>query len=132
MSKHAEFIVRDQMLYFIKANFGHLGHLGQSFVETDPDHNSRLQVIADLYSGEIKNPLQIIECNPVEHVCNDITLDVAHDLYAHIHDSGEPCPAHLRDFLDLCLGASAADHLDIATGNFNPKLAAHRIQQAAQ
>jgi hypothetical protein len=129
MRKHAEFITRDQTLYFIKSDFG---RLGQAFVETDPDHNSRLQVIADLYSGEVKNPLQILECNPVEKICNDISLDIAHDLYAHIHDSGEPCPAHLRDFLDLCLGASAADHLDIATGNFSVDRASARIRQAAE
>jgi hypothetical protein len=119
----------DQMLYFVKADFG---RLGQAFVETDPDSNSRLQVVADIFTGEIKNPLQILECNPVEGTCRDVTEDIARDVRAHVYDRGEPCPAHLRDFLDLTLGASSADHLDIATGNFNVARTVHRIHQAAE
>lgn len=119
----------DQMLYFVKADFG---RLGQAFLETDPDRNSRLQVVADLFTGEITRPLEILECNPVEGTCRDVTEDIAREVYAHIHDRGEPCPAHLRDFLDLMLGVSSADHLDIATGNFSVDRASRRIRAAAE
>jgi hypothetical protein len=129
MAKTLSPATSDQTLYFVKADFG---RLGKAFVETDPDANSRLQVVADIFTGEIKNPLQILECNPVEGICRDVTEDIARDVYAHVHDRGEPCPAHLRDFLDLLLGVSSADHLDIATGNFNVTRAAHRIHQAAE
>ena len=129
MAKNLSPASSDQMLYFVKADFG---RLGQAFVETDPDRNSRLQVVADIFTGEITNPLQILECNPVEGTCRDVTEDIARDIYAHVHDRGEPCPAHLRDWFDLVLGVSSADHLDIATGNFNVARASHRIQTAAE
>jgi hypothetical protein len=119
----------DQMLYFVKADFG---RLGKAFVETDPDRNSRLQVVADIFTGEIRSALQVLECNPVEGTCRDVTEDIARDVYAHVHDRGEQCPAHLRDFIDLTLGAGAADHLDIATGNFNVGRTADRIRAAAE
>jgi hypothetical protein len=106
--------ITDRMLYFVLADFSDAGH---AFVETDVARNSLRQVIVDIATGEISAPpLQIIECNPVEHICNDITADVAREVHARLSDSGEGCPARLRDFLDDNLIAGAADFLDRAAG----------------
>lgn len=121
--------VPDQTLYFVQCDYG---RIGKAFVETDPDKNSRLQVIADIFTGQIERPVQILECNPVEGTCRDVTEDIARDLSAHIQDAGEACPARLRDFLDLCLGAGAADRLDISTGNFCVGRTVARLIAAAE
>lgn len=116
-------------LFFVRANFG---TAGTAFVETDPATNSRLQVVADIVSGEISSPLDIIECSPDFGVSRDISVEVARDIYAHVQDSGEPCPARLRDWFDLCLGVGSADQLDISTGNFSVDRTAQRIRAAAE
>lgn len=119
----------DQMLYFVKADFGRLGMV---FLETDPDRNSRVQVIADIASGEIRNPNTVLECNPVEGTCRDVTEDVARDVYDALSGGDEACPDRLRNWFDLVLGVSSADRLDIATGNFSVGRTADRIRAAAQ
>lgn len=119
----------DQTLYFVRADFG---KLGTAFVETDPSKNSRLQVVADIFSGEIERPIEIIEVSPELGICRDITRDIARDIHAHIQDCGEPCPSRLRDWMDILLGVGSSDQLDISTGNFSVERAARRIRAAAE
>jgi hypothetical protein len=135
--------IADRMLYFVLADYGDRGH---AFVETDIALNSLRQVIVDIATGEIAAPpLQILECNPVEHVCNDVTQDIAREVHARLADGGEGCPARLRDFLDENLIAGAADYLDRAAGTFDAAAAsaddrynrlvtdlATRVRQAAE
>src|SRR5215831_6162053 len=106
----------DRMLYFVLADFGSAGH---AFIETDIARNSLRQVIVDIATGEIKSPIQILECNPVERICNDVTQDIAREVHARLSDGGARCPEHLRDFIDINLSAGAADRLDRAAGVFD-------------
>ena len=133
--------IKDRMLYFVMADFGHTGH---AFVETDIARNSLRQVIVDIATGEIRRPVQIIECNPGERICNDVTRDVAREVYSRLSDSGDGCPDRLRDFIDDNLNAGDADRLDMAAGVFDSAGAeadrrkrlvtqlATRIRQAAE
>jgi hypothetical protein len=109
-------LVTDRMLYFVLADFGDDGH---AFVETDIARNSLRQVIVDIATGEIKRPVQVLECNPVENICRDATADVAHEVYARLSDSGSGCPDHLRNFIDENLNTGDADRLDMAAGLFD-------------
>jgi hypothetical protein len=106
----------DRMFYFVMADFGDAGH---AFVETDIARNSLRQVIVDIATAQIKRPIQILECNPVEHVCNDITPDVAKEVFSRLSDSQAGCPDHLRDFIDDNLNAGDAARLDAAAGLFD-------------
>lgn len=106
----------DRMLYFVMVDFGDDGH---AFVETDTARNSLRQVIVDIATGEIKRPIQILECNPAERICNDVTQDVAREVHARLSDGGDGCPDRLRDFIDTNLIAGAADYLDRAAGVFD-------------
>ena len=118
----------DRAVFFVEAAFL---HGDKRFIETDAARSSRLEVIADIFTGEIARPVRILECDLVAGTCRDVTTAIARDLYAHIQDGGEPCPTRLRDFLDLCLGASTADQLDISTGNFNVERTASRLRLIA-
>jgi hypothetical protein len=104
------------MLYFVLADFGDAGH---AFVETDIARNSLRQVIVDIAKGEISRPVQILECNPAERICNDITGDIAREVYSRLYSAGDGCPERLRDFIDDNLNAGDADRLDMATGVFD-------------
>lgn len=108
--------IKDRMFYFVLADFGASGH---AFVETDIARNSLRQVIVDIATGEIRRPVQILECNPAEGICNDITESIAKEVHARLVDSGAGCPPHLRDFIDDNLDAGDADRLDVAAGLFD-------------
>jgi hypothetical protein len=106
----------DRMLYFVLADYGDAGH---AFVETDIARNSLRQVIVDIATGDIRRPIQVLECNPAEGplgTCRDITSDVAEEVFSRLSDSGEGCPDRLRDFIDENLSAGDADRLDRAAG----------------
>jgi hypothetical protein len=109
-------LITDRMLYFVLADYGDRGH---AFVETDIARNSLRQVIVDIAKGEIGRPVQILECNPAERICNDVTESIAKEVHARLADSGAGCPPHLRDFIDENLNAGDADRLDVAAGLFD-------------
>jgi hypothetical protein len=108
--------ITDRMLYFVMADYGDAGH---AFVETDIARNSLRQVIVDIAKGDIARPIQVLECNPVEGTCRDVTEHVACEVHARLSDSGDGCPDRLRDFIDNNLNAGDADRLDRAAGVFD-------------
>lgn len=59
---------RDRTLYFVRVSDG------DSYW---PERvcASRKTLLQDLRSGEIKNEVEILECNPVEGTCRDVTED---------------------------------------------------------
>lgn len=63
----------DQVLYFIECDFG---KLGRSFVEIDRDRNSRKSVIEDIACGEHRDVVTVLELNPVEGHCRDVTTEI--------------------------------------------------------
>lgn len=63
----------NQTLYFVECDFG---RLGRSFVEIDRDRNSRQSVIDDIASGKYRDVLTVLEMNPVEGRCRDVTDEI--------------------------------------------------------
>ncbi len=63
----------DQAIYFVECDFG---KRGKSFIEVDRDSNSRREIIENIVSGEYRDVVTVIECNPVERTSRDITEDI--------------------------------------------------------
>ena len=60
-------------LYFIKCDFGRLGH---AFVERDVNDMDRASTIADIRSSQLTDIVQILEVTPDEHLTNDVTEEI--------------------------------------------------------
>jgi hypothetical protein len=60
----------DQMLYFVQCDFG---RRGLAWVERSDC--SRKATIRDIRSGELEDVICVLECNPVETICRDVTED---------------------------------------------------------
>ena len=69
----------DQPLYFVECDFG---KLGKTFIETNRDRNSRQDVIDNILSGEYRDVITVLECNPVERTCRDVTEDILTEVAA--------------------------------------------------
>lgn len=105
-----------QTLYFVECDFG---KSGRAFVETDPEKNSRANVIDDIVDGQVEDVLRVLQVIPEEGTCRDVTEDIARDVYARLDETGSGCPAHLRDWIDHWVEIGAADRLDIAAGLYD-------------
>lgn len=88
----------DLMIYFVLCRY----KSGLAWAERDPANMSLKDTLADIRSGELPNVVTVLECNPVEHVCSDVTDDVlAECLKANFIQLGEKLFAeqinHARD-----------------------------------
>lgn len=63
----------DHFTYFIKADFG---RGGISWVERSINDADKKTTLADIASGQWGDILQILECNPAENICNDVTEEL--------------------------------------------------------
>jgi hypothetical protein len=77
---------RDTFHYFVQCDFGD----GLAWLERDD--TSRYALLRDLRSGEIKDVTAILECNPVENVCNDVT-----EYFQLISREGDPLTETSRE-----------------------------------
>lgn len=64
--------VRDLMIYFVLCQY----KSGLAWTERDPANMDRANTIADICSGELPDVVTVLECNPVEHICSDVTADI--------------------------------------------------------
>jgi hypothetical protein len=62
----------DTMIYFVMCQY----KSGPAWAERDPANMSRRETVIDIRSGELPNVLMVLECNPVEGICHDVTEDV--------------------------------------------------------
>lgn len=62
----------DRMIYFVCCAF----HTGPAWAERPPHGMSRRETIIDIQSGELPDVIQVIECNPCEGICHDVTEDM--------------------------------------------------------
>lgn len=73
----------DRMIYFVQVDYG--SRLGRAFVERDPGRMDRKSTIEDITRGEWHaNIVQVLECNPVEHICSDVTAEIMSEVAAEI------------------------------------------------
>jgi hypothetical protein len=62
----------DRMLYFVLCRYGKAA----SWAERDVTDMDQRTTIAQIRSGDLPNVVTVLECNPVEHVCSDVTEEV--------------------------------------------------------
>lgn len=63
-------MAKDIFTYFVQADFG---RGGLAWVERSVNDADRKTTIADIASGQWGDIRQILEVNPAENVCNDVT-----------------------------------------------------------
>lgn len=68
----------DRMIYFVQVDFG---KLGPAWVERSPADMDRKTTIADIASGQFSEIVQILECNPAEHICSDVTEELLREAF---------------------------------------------------
>lgn len=68
----------DKMIYFVLCDFG---KIGREWVARNPANMSRRDTIVDIQSGELPSVVTVLECNPFENICNDVTEDIMRDAF---------------------------------------------------
>jgi hypothetical protein len=63
----------DMFTYFVLADFG---RAGVAWVERSTNDADRRTTVADITSGQWGDVVTILECIPVENVCNDVTEEL--------------------------------------------------------
>ncbi len=67
----------------------------------------RAATIRDIVTGQVEDVAAIICWNAVEHVCEDVTSDIAIEI-ANGLDAGEPISPELHDFIETHAGIDYA------------------------
>ena len=65
--------VQDVFTYFVLADFG---KAGLAWVERSVNDADRKTTVADITSGQWGEVMTILECNPAENICNDVTEEL--------------------------------------------------------
>lgn len=91
----------NQTLYFVECDFG---RIGRAFVEIDRDRNSRKSVIEDIASGEYRDVVTVLQMNPVEGRCRDVTDEILGEV------SFASAMRAIGDVLEQDVQAAAFDH----------------------
>jgi hypothetical protein len=78
---------------------------------------TRAATIRDIKAGQVEDVVAVVAFNPVEHVADDVTEDIAIAI-AGSFDPGEPIPAALRDFIETHAGLDYARGLRVADRSF--------------
>lgn len=98
-------------MYFVKCDFGKIGH---AWIERNVNETDRSTLINDLIGGQIENPLQILEVDPVEGTSRDVTEDVAKALADWSGSTCEPLSRALVDFVHDFAGSQFSRGLKVA------------------
>jgi hypothetical protein len=62
----------DRMIYIVFSD-----HAGGAYVrERDFCDSDRETTVQDILHGQCGDVVKVIECNPVEHICNDVTAAI--------------------------------------------------------
>lgn len=90
--------IKDQMTYIAVCS----SKTGNYVRERDVADTDRKTTVADIASGEIEGVVQVLEINPVEHVCSDVTGDILREAaFAILQDTDfDDLNDWQRDFID--------------------------------
>lgn len=97
-------LTTDRTLYLVI-----VGHKSGDFIPEQNVSVDRKTVVRDIASGQYEGLVQVLECNPVEHVCDDVTKDLAWEVSALWSEYGEPLNDWQRDFIEQTIGIEAAN-----------------------
>jgi hypothetical protein len=87
----------DQNVYLVVDDFGRNGRV---YRETDVETADLETTIADLLSGQYKNPVRVVAFNTAEHWSRDVSSDVAHELRHRCDEQMRDVPFGLEEFMD--------------------------------
>ena len=108
----------DQPLHAILCRIRARGHVaGWYAVERAAEDMTRAATIRDIKAGQVEDVVAVIAFNPVEHVADDVTEDIAIAIAGSL-DPAEPIPAALRDFIETHAGFDYARGLRVADRSF--------------
>ena len=98
--------IQDRMIYLpiVRAKDGTL-----YTAEREVSDMGRMTTVADIASGQIENLVQVLECNPLEGICHDITESIARSVMNVWAASGEPLSDWKREFVELHVSVQAAN-----------------------
>ena len=91
----------DQNVYLVVDDFG---RNGRCYREADVEETDLETVIADLLSGQYKNPVRVVAFNTAEKWSQDVSADVAHELRRRCDEQMRDVPFGLQDFVDRYQG----------------------------
>jgi hypothetical protein len=77
-----------------------LGRTGRIWPEADAQKTDLETVIAELLSGQYKNPLRVVGFNTADRWSEDVSADVAHELRRRCDLQQRDIPFYLQDFVD--------------------------------
>ena len=77
-----------------------LGSIGRVWREADAEATDLETVIADLLTGQYKNPVRVISFNTSERWSQDVSAEVAHELRHRCDLQLRDIPFYLQDFVD--------------------------------
>lgn len=96
--------IKDQMIYLVIGTDKDGAYLPEQRI-SDLD---RATVIKDIADGQYEDLIQVIECNPVEGICRDVTEDIAWEVSAIWSANGEQLSDWQQDFIEQIIGLDAA------------------------
>ena len=97
-------LITDQMVYMVTVASKDGDYVAQRPL-SDLDRKTTIQ---DIASGEIEDLVQVLECNPAERICNDVTSDIAREVMEVWADKGEPLADWQYVFVEMHVSLSAA------------------------
>lgn len=97
--------IADHMAYIVVRD-----HPGGAFIpEQNVGELDRKAVAKDIADGQHDDLIQVLEINPVEGTCRDVTADIAMDVSSIWTESGEPLQDWQRDFIEKICGFEVAN-----------------------
>jgi hypothetical protein len=96
--------IKDQMIYLVVT----ADQDGASLPERKLSDLDRATTVKDIASGQYEDLIQVIECNPVEGICRDVTEDIAWEVSALWSADGEALSGWKQDFIEQTIGIEAA------------------------
>jgi hypothetical protein len=85
---------QDVFTYFVLADFG---KAGIAWVERNVNDADRRTTVADITSGQWGDVMTILECNPAENICNDVTEELLREAGV-LDEPLEPIDAQVERF----------------------------------
>lgn len=96
--------IKDHMAYIVLVAH----RSGEYLPEQNVSALDRATVVKDIADGQYEGLTQVIEINPVEGTCRDVTEDIAFEVSALWSRDGEPLSDWQRDFIEQTIGLAAA------------------------
>lgn len=75
----------DRSFYFVLCQY----KSGLAWAEREPANMTRRETVIDIRSGELPDVVRVLECNPVEGICRDVTEDILAEVNQQMMEAAE-------------------------------------------